>query len=139
MAEGSADETQDLGDLRRMEKSNHAATTLGYYFSTQSRVRISSCSSQSWSSHGKHFTRLRRINQVIISLAGFNGNVYSGLRGSQSAAYALQVFVFAGSPAKSELQELGWKRAVGREVLEASDRAGSLCGETEHLGTARRR
>lgn len=114
VAEGSTDQTQDLGHLRCMQKSSHAASTLGYYFSTRSCVRISSCSSQSWSCHSKHFTQLHGINQVIISLSGFNRSVYSRLRGSQSSIYMFYVFVFSDGPAKPELQQ---KCTVGREAL----------------------
>lgn len=117
VAEGSTDQTQDLGDLRCMQKSNHAATTLGYYFSIQSCVRIFSCRSQSWVCHSKHFTHLHGINQVIVSLGCFDRNLYSRLRGSHSSTYAFQIFVFSDGPAKSELQELWWKCIVGREAL----------------------
>lgn len=79
--EGSAGQTQDLPDLSCMSKSNHAATTLGYYFSTGSRAGIAFCSSESLGCHRKCFTRLHRISQVIISLCCLNRNVYCKIKG----------------------------------------------------------
>lgn len=88
--EGSAGQTQDLPDLSCMSKSNHAATTLGYYFSTGSRAGIAFCSSESPGCHCKCFTRLHRISQVIISLCCLNRNVYCKIKGgSRSSIHAL--------------------------------------------------
>lgn len=84
VAEGSA-HWEGQGDLSCMEKSNHAAPALGCYFSTRGCVRISSCGGQSWNCHSKHFTWLHGTNQVIVALSDFNGNVYLGLRCSQSS------------------------------------------------------
>lgn len=101
VAEGSAD-WQGLGDLSCMKKSNHAAPALGYYFSTRGCVRISSRSGQSWNCHSNHFTRLHGTNQVIVALGDFNGNVYLGLRRSQSSTYMFQILVISDGPAKSQ-------------------------------------
>lgn len=75
------------GDLSCRGKSNHAATALGYYFSTLGCVRISSCRGQSWNCHSKRFTRLHRINQVVIAL-GLSWEFLFGTKGVHSPQHA---------------------------------------------------